>query len=121
MCYHVLNRWSGRAEVFHKDSDYIAMLRREACERTEMRLSARCLMHNHFHIEKENVPDTFSFSVQEFNDKREFKGHWFFVPYSSLDAMDREAADAHWKGTAEKRKTLNETWGHWLFGGWPLS
>jgi putative transposase len=26
MCYHVLNRGNGRAEIFHKDGDYAAFL-----------------------------------------------------------------------------------------------
>ncbi len=52
MCYHVLNRGNGRAEVFHKDADYIAFLRLlcEASDRVPMRLLAYCLMPNHFHL-----------------------------------------------------------------------
>ncbi len=26
-CYHVINRGNGRAQVFHKDGDYLAFLR----------------------------------------------------------------------------------------------
>lgn len=52
MCYHVLNRGNGRAEVFHKDDDYAAFLELlgRACERVPMRLLAYCLMPNHFHL-----------------------------------------------------------------------
>jgi putative transposase len=52
MCYHVLNRGNGRAEVFHKNDDYAAFLRLlcQASERVAMRLLAYCLMPNHFHL-----------------------------------------------------------------------
>ena len=52
MCYHVLNRGNGRAEVFHKQDDYAAFLKllAEAIERVPMRLLAYCLMPNHFHL-----------------------------------------------------------------------
>ena len=52
ICYHVLNRGNGRAEVFHKDADYEAFVRliEAACERLAMRVLAYCLMPNHFHL-----------------------------------------------------------------------
>lgn len=52
VCYHVLNRGNGRAEVFHKKEDYIAFLdlMAEAGERLAMRLLAWCLIPNHFHL-----------------------------------------------------------------------
>ena len=52
MCYHVLNRGNGRAEVFHKQDDYAAFqkLLAEALGRVPMRLLAYCLMPNHFHL-----------------------------------------------------------------------
>ncbi len=52
LCYHVLNRGNGRAEVFHKDGDYAAFLKllTAANERVPMRLLAYCLMPNHFHL-----------------------------------------------------------------------
>lgn len=51
-CYHVINRGSGRAEVFHKEADYRAFLKLigEACERLPLRIVAYCLMPNHFHL-----------------------------------------------------------------------
>ncbi len=51
-CYHVLNRGNGRAEVFHKQEDYLAFVRLigEACDRLPMRVLAFCLMPNHFHL-----------------------------------------------------------------------
>jgi putative transposase len=50
-CYHVLNRGSARAEVFHKDEDYTAFVRLLplAMERLPTRLLGFCLMPNHFH------------------------------------------------------------------------
>jgi putative transposase len=52
ICYHVLNRGNGRAEVFHKDEDYAAFLKllRQADQRVSMRLLGYCLMPNHFHL-----------------------------------------------------------------------
>lgn len=52
ICYHVLNRGNGRAEVFHKDADYGAFLDLLAAaqERVPMRLLAYALMPNHFHL-----------------------------------------------------------------------
>ena len=52
MCYHVLNRGNGCAEVFHKPHDYAAFLKLldEASDRVPMRLLAYCLMPNHFHL-----------------------------------------------------------------------
>ena len=40
MCYHVINRGNGRAEVFHKEDDYAAFvdLLDEANERLPMRV-----------------------------------------------------------------------------------
>lgn len=52
MCYHVLNRGNGRAEVFHKEDDYGAFLKLlcQAGDRVPMRLLSYCLMPNHFHL-----------------------------------------------------------------------
>ncbi len=52
LCYHVLNRGSGQADVFHKDGDYEAFvtLIGLACDRLSMRVLAYCLMRNHFHL-----------------------------------------------------------------------
>lgn len=52
ICYHVLNRGNGRADVFGKDADYEAFMRliEAACERIPMRLLAYCLMPSHFHL-----------------------------------------------------------------------
>jgi putative transposase len=52
VCYHVLNRGNGRAEVFHKPEDYEAFLRLIplANERLPLRVLGYCLMPNHFHL-----------------------------------------------------------------------
>jgi putative transposase len=52
MCYHVLNRGNGRAEVFHKRDDYAAFLQLIplAVERLPMRVLAFCVLPNHFHL-----------------------------------------------------------------------
>jgi putative transposase len=52
VCYHVLNRGNGRADVFHKPADYAAFVKLlgEANERVQMRLLAWCLLPNHFHL-----------------------------------------------------------------------
>lgn len=52
MCYHVLNRGNGRAEVFHKPADYAAFLQllADANERIPMRILGYVLMPNHFHL-----------------------------------------------------------------------
>jgi REP-associated tyrosine transposase len=52
MCYHVLNRGNGRADVFHTEEDYAAFLRlmAEAKERLPMRILGYALMPNHFHL-----------------------------------------------------------------------
>jgi putative transposase len=52
LCYHVINRGNGRAEVFRKPEDYTAFLQllRQATERIPMRILAYCLMGNHFHL-----------------------------------------------------------------------
>ena len=52
VCYHVINRGNGRAEVFHKPQDYDAfvVMLGEATERVEVRVLAYCLMPNHFHL-----------------------------------------------------------------------
>jgi len=51
LCYHVINRGNGRAEVFHKARDYQAFvdLLRGSRARVPMRLLAYCVMPNHFH------------------------------------------------------------------------
>ncbi len=52
MCYHVLNRGNGQAEVFHKNEDFAAFLRlmAEANERLPLRILGYVLMPNHFHL-----------------------------------------------------------------------
>lgn len=52
MCYHVLNRGNGRADVFHKDGDFAAFLdlMAEANERLPLRILGYVLMPNHFHL-----------------------------------------------------------------------
>jgi putative transposase len=52
VCYHVLNRGNGRAEVFHKEADYDAFLRLlvEANERLPLRILGYALLPNHFHL-----------------------------------------------------------------------
>ena len=50
--YHVMNRASARARVFHKDEDYAAFEKvlAEAVERFGMRVCSYILMPNHFHL-----------------------------------------------------------------------
>ena len=52
ICYHVINRGNGRAEVFHKGADYERFLEMmvEGCARLPMRVVGWCLMPNHFHL-----------------------------------------------------------------------
>ena len=52
ICYHVINRANGGAEVFRRDRDFDAFIDMmgEASERVPMRLLAYCLMPNHFHF-----------------------------------------------------------------------
>jgi putative transposase len=52
LCYHVLNRGNGRADVFHKDGDFAAFLQlmADAKERLPMRILGYVLMDNHFHL-----------------------------------------------------------------------
>jgi putative transposase len=50
--YHVLNRANARLPIFEKDGDYEAFeqILEEAVERTETRLLAYCILHNHWHL-----------------------------------------------------------------------
>jgi len=52
IAYHVLNRRVGRLSLFEKAADYIAYERvlAEAVERTGIRITAYCLMPNHWHL-----------------------------------------------------------------------
>jgi putative transposase len=52
MCYHVLNRGNGQAEVFHKGGDFAAFLDLMAAanERLPLRIVGYVLMPNHFHL-----------------------------------------------------------------------
>jgi len=52
ICYHVINRGNGRADVFHKAEDYAAFVQLvdDASERLPMRVLAYCLVPNHFHL-----------------------------------------------------------------------
>ena len=52
ICYHVINRGNGRAQIFHKDEDYRAFIEmiRQSCERLPLRVVSWCLMPNHFHL-----------------------------------------------------------------------
>lgn len=52
MAYHVLNRRVARLPLFDTDGDYAAFERilEEAIRRTGIRLSAYCVMPNHWHL-----------------------------------------------------------------------
>lgn len=52
VCYHVINRGNGSAQVFHKNEDYFRFteMMQQACERLPMRVVCWCLMPNHFHL-----------------------------------------------------------------------
>ena len=52
LAYHVLNRRVGRMTLFEKPADYQAFekILKEACEKTDIRLAAYCLMPNHWHL-----------------------------------------------------------------------
>jgi REP-associated tyrosine transposase len=52
MCYHVLNRGNGHAEVFRKDGDFAAFLDLMAAanEHLPLRILGYVLMPNHFHL-----------------------------------------------------------------------
>lgn len=52
ICYHVINRGNGRAEVFHKPPDYqrFTEMMGQACERLPMRVVGWSLLPNHFHL-----------------------------------------------------------------------
>jgi putative transposase len=52
VCYHVINRGNGRAEVFHKEADYAPFVKvmADGQERGVMPVLACCLMPNHFHL-----------------------------------------------------------------------
>ncbi len=52
ICYHVINRGNGQAEVFHKNDDFAAFIQLMSAgkARLPMRVLAYCLMPNHFHL-----------------------------------------------------------------------
>ncbi len=52
ICYHVINRGNGCAEVFHTSEDYAAFVRllTDSLDRLPMRVLSYCLMPNHFHM-----------------------------------------------------------------------
>lgn len=52
LVYHVLNRRVGRQLLFEKDTDYVAFERilEEAVARSGIRLTAYCVMPNHWHL-----------------------------------------------------------------------
>jgi putative transposase len=52
ICYHVINRGNGKAEVFHKAEDYYRFteMMYQSCARLPMRVVGWCLMPNHFHL-----------------------------------------------------------------------
>jgi putative transposase len=52
IAYHVLNRRVGRLELFEKPADYSAFekILAQAHHRTGMRITAYCLMPNHWHL-----------------------------------------------------------------------
>jgi len=52
VCYHVVNRGNGRAEVFHDEADYrgFTALMDAGCQRLPLRVVGWCLLPNHFHL-----------------------------------------------------------------------
>jgi putative transposase len=52
LAYHVLNRRIGRLRLFEKPADYLAFenILHQANERTGIRITAYCLMLNHWHL-----------------------------------------------------------------------
>ena len=59
MCYHVINRGNGRADVFHKDGDFQAFvdLIGLSCQRLPLEVFGYCLMSNHFHLVVRSADD----------------------------------------------------------------
>jgi putative transposase len=52
MIFHVLNRGNSRAQIFHKEADFLAFekVMAETMEQVPMRILAYCLMPNHWHL-----------------------------------------------------------------------
>ncbi len=52
ICYHVISRGNGKAEVFHKTEDYYRFteMMQQSCMRLPLRVVGWCLMPNHFHL-----------------------------------------------------------------------
>lgn len=50
--YHVLNRGNCRMKIFDKAGDFAAFVKllEQGRQRTDMRILAYCLMHNHWHL-----------------------------------------------------------------------
>jgi putative transposase len=50
--YHVINRGNGRAELFHKDADYLAFLHilAQGLTKYDVKLLGYCLMPDHWHL-----------------------------------------------------------------------
>jgi putative transposase len=92
--YHVLNRGNYRAPIFRAEKTKTAFLKclAETCEKTGWRVSAWCVMSNHYHLAVETprgnlvegmrwLQGTFSNRYNRFRDER---GHLFQGRYQAL-------------------------------------
>jgi len=90
ICYHIINRGNGRAQVFHTQSDYhdfVGLMQRSS-SRIPMRVLSYCLMPNHFH-----------FVVWPYNDGDISRWmHWLLTTHVRRYHQLRKSSGRVWQG-----------------------
>ena len=92
--YHLINRGDRREEIFLEDDDRRLFLKTlgEACQKTDWRIHAYCLMSNHFHVVVETPKANLCAGMgwflgtytTRFNRRHQLYGHLFSGRYKSL-------------------------------------
>jgi len=92
--YHVMNRGDRREDIFLDDEDRRRFVHTlgEACEKTDWRVHAYCLMRNHFHLVVETPRANLVLGMQwflstytaRFNRRHKYFGHLFSGRYKAL-------------------------------------
>ena len=89
--YHVMNRGSGRREIFHDNDDREIFLQtiEEACFQFCIEIHAYCLMGNHYHLLIKTPQANLSRAMRHINGVNPMsRGKWQCISHGNMEIID---------------------------------